>query len=260
MCSVGVATIWPVVFLLAVAVGKTICAASLSICSGKIRIIGSVHVTCFASPMLASALTTPAGDFVITTSTTIETVESILHWRREITVGTRDTMPQPPRDDPIDWIISHVREEIRIPTRKPNRIFRRESADGGIVPPGAVVVKAGIGIPFPSRIGVQAGEALLDLLQLPEGSVPVLTNRISTCVHSLPYGSDPVPQPRERYALVDYRALRELLNVKEMAELAHAYRGWVEDALRVDVQCRDGKWSESIAVGSESFVMLTKEK
>jgi putative transposase len=59
---------------------------------------------------------------------------------------------------------------------------------------------------------------------------------------------------------VDYAGLRELLNFGEMPDLADAYRGWVEDALSADGQLRDGKWSESIAVGSESFVTMTKEK
>ena len=45
-----------------------------------------------------------------------------------------------------------------------------------------------------------------------------------------------------------------------MPELAAAYSYWVEDALRAGGQLRDGKWSESIAVGSESFVAITKEK
>ncbi len=60
-------------------------------------------------------------------------------------------------------------------------------------------------------------------------------------------GYNEIQQPRERYALVDYEGLSELLNFREMAELGDAYRGWIEDALRMDVPCRDRKWSESIA-------------
>lgn len=45
-----------------------------------------------------------------------------------------------------------------------------------------------------------------------------------------------------------------------MADLADAYRGWVSDALGEGGQLRDGKWSESVAVGSELFVTMTKEK
>jgi putative transposase len=44
-----------------------------------------------------------------------------------------------------------------------------------------------------------------------------------------------------------------------MDELAKAYRGWVEESLR-EVSCfRDGKWTESVAVGSEEFVTAMKE-
>jgi len=52
----------------------------------------------------------------------------------------------------------------------------------------------------------------------------------------------------------------KLLNFKKMANLADAYRGWIEEALGAGGRFRDGKRSESIAVGSESFVLMTKEK
>jgi hypothetical protein len=73
-------------------------------------------------------------------------------------------------------------------------------------------------------------------------------------------GYNEIQRPRERYALVDYEGLRNLLEFKEMPDLADAYRGWVEESLSANGRSRDGKWSESISVGSESFVMMTKEK
>jgi putative transposase len=73
-------------------------------------------------------------------------------------------------------------------------------------------------------------------------------------------GYHEIQQPHERYALLDYQGLRELLNFRHTAELADAYRGWVEKALSADVQCRNAQWSESIAVGSESFVTMIQEK
>jgi putative transposase len=60
--------------------------------------------------------------------------------------------------------------------------------------------------------------------------------------------------------LIDYEGLRGLFNFRGMDDLAAAYRGWIEEAMGEEGQSRDGKWSESIAVGSESFVMMTKEK
>ena len=60
--------------------------------------------------------------------------------------------------------------------------------------------------------------------------------------------------------MVDCEGLRNLLNFKEVSDLAAAYRGWIEEAIGAEGRLRDGRWSESIAVGSESFVMMTKEK
>ena len=60
-------------------------------------------------------------------------------------------------------------------------------------------------------------------------------------------GYNQIQGPRERYSLVDYEGLRKLLNFKEMADLADAYRGWIEEAISAKGQLRNGKWSESIA-------------
>jgi putative transposase len=45
-----------------------------------------------------------------------------------------------------------------------------------------------------------------------------------------------------------------------MDDLAEAYRGWVEGSVQEASHFRDEKWTESIAVGSETFVTMTKEK
>lgn len=73
-------------------------------------------------------------------------------------------------------------------------------------------------------------------------------------------GYNEIQNPRKRYAIIDYEELMKLLNFKKMANLADAYRGWIEEALGAGGRFRDGKRSESIAVGSESFVLITKEK
>jgi REP element-mobilizing transposase RayT len=73
-------------------------------------------------------------------------------------------------------------------------------------------------------------------------------------------GYNEILSPRERYALIDYEGLRHLLGFNGMDALATAYRGWVEESLSEVGRFRVGKWTESIAVGSEAFVMATKEK
>jgi putative transposase len=45
-----------------------------------------------------------------------------------------------------------------------------------------------------------------------------------------------------------------------MDDLANAYRRWIDDAVLTGDRRREGTWTESIAVGSESFVNATKEK
>ena len=45
-----------------------------------------------------------------------------------------------------------------------------------------------------------------------------------------------------------------------MHDLAKAYRGWINASLKEVKQFRDGKWTESVAVGSKAFVEQTKER
>lgn len=73
-------------------------------------------------------------------------------------------------------------------------------------------------------------------------------------------GYNEIQAPRQRYALIDYEGLRDLVNVRGMGDLAEAYRGWVEESIEEERHVRDGKWTESVAVGSEAFVTATKEK
>jgi len=73
-------------------------------------------------------------------------------------------------------------------------------------------------------------------------------------------GYNEIQAPRQRYALIDYQALGDLLNFRSMDDLAKAYRGWVEESLHKTGCFRDEKWTESVAVGSEGFVMAAKEK
>jgi putative transposase len=51
-----------------------------------------------------------------------------------------------------------------------------------------------------------------------------------------------------------------LLHFRLMDDLAAAYRGWVQESAQRTGCFRDGKWTESVAVGSKEFVTATKEK
>jgi len=52
----------------------------------------------------------------------------------------------------------------------------------------------------------------------------------------------------------------ELFDIKSMDKLKKTYGGFVEEALQKQSRERDGRWSESIAVGSEAFVRDTRER
>jgi len=60
--------------------------------------------------------------------------------------------------------------------------------------------------------------------------------------------------------LIDIEELMELMNVRDTGELKEAYRGWMEEALEGSRLERRPEWTESIAVGSESFLRSIKER
>jgi putative transposase len=60
---------------------------------------------------------------------------------------------------------------------------------------------------------------------------------------------------RKRYRLLDVEALAEALAPGHCSGgVAKAYREMVDEALRVGQMARDARWTESLAVGGESFV------
>jgi putative transposase len=73
-------------------------------------------------------------------------------------------------------------------------------------------------------------------------------------------GYNEIQAPRERYALIDYEGLKDLVGFRSMHDFAEAYRGWIDESLKEVSHTRDGRWTESVAVGSEPFLEATKEK
>jgi len=71
-------------------------------------------------------------------------------------------------------------------------------------------------------------------------------------------GYNEIQNPRQRYSLIDHGRLRELLDIKSMEELKRSYRDWVEEAVAGQIGNRESRWTESIAVGSKTFVEKTK--
>ncbi len=67
-----------------------------------------------------------------------------------------------------------------------------------------------------------------------------------------------IQEARERYSIIDHRALMYLLGIPSIDALRRLHKTWVEEALGRAAQAREGKWTESIAVGSKNFVEMVK--
>jgi len=72
-------------------------------------------------------------------------------------------------------------------------------------------------------------------------------------------GYNEIQKPKQRYALIDYEELARLLGFKSMASLSSKYIGWIDEAIKIIDVSREGKWSESVAVGRESFKRQTRD-
>ena len=68
-----------------------------------------------------------------------------------------------------------------------------------------------------------------------------------------------IQNPKQRYGIIDYERLIELLRMKHLAGVQGSCKGRVEEALRREEQCRQAKWTESIVVGSEQYVEALKK-
>jgi len=73
-------------------------------------------------------------------------------------------------------------------------------------------------------------------------------------------GFNEIQYPPKRYTIIGRAGLRELLDLGSPADLAAAYRGWIDEMLGKGALRREGRWTESIAVGSELFVNATQAK
>ena len=67
-------------------------------------------------------------------------------------------------------------------------------------------------------------------------------------------GYHEIQNPRDRYGLIDHDSLAKLLRFQSVSELQKQHRQWIDEALHENALAREAKWSQSIAVGSESFV------
>jgi putative transposase len=69
-----------------------------------------------------------------------------------------------------------------------------------------------------------------------------------------------IQDPPERYTLIELAGLSALCGFAQVADFQKAHRQWVEEALRELTLRRDERWSQSLAVGSKSFVERVKRQ
>ena len=72
-------------------------------------------------------------------------------------------------------------------------------------------------------------------------------------------GYQEIQNPLDRYGVIDYLALMELLDINNLTQLQSAHQEWVEAELKKDSAVRKKLWSESVAVGSQTYVQGVKE-
>jgi len=70
-----------------------------------------------------------------------------------------------------------------------------------------------------------------------------------------------IQQAPQRYRIINVPAVTSLLGFSSHAELKSAHAEWVSQALSDgDGACREGMWSESLAVGGRAFVQRVKNE
>lgn len=60
-------------------------------------------------------------------------------------------------------------------------------------------------------------------------------------------GHNEIQNPGQRYALIDYRRLTQLLGLQTLEELKESHNAWVEEALRSGRHVRESTWVQSVA-------------
>ena len=67
-------------------------------------------------------------------------------------------------------------------------------------------------------------------------------------------GYHELQNPKERYGLIDFKALMRLLSLESKNELKKAHHKWIEEELKKPQLVRQSKWTQNFAVGYMYFV------
>ncbi len=72
-------------------------------------------------------------------------------------------------------------------------------------------------------------------------------------------GYNEIQNPRKRYTLIDYKGLSGLISVDNINELKKHLGDMIQESLEREINTRESKWTESVAIGSKAFVEETRE-
>jgi len=67
-------------------------------------------------------------------------------------------------------------------------------------------------------------------------------------------GYNEIQKPKKKNVLIKYDKLRALLGMNSYESMRNHYTGWIEDSIGNREIKKDAKWTDSIAVGSKTFV------
>jgi len=71
-------------------------------------------------------------------------------------------------------------------------------------------------------------------------------------------GYNEIQEPRRKNILIDYKKLQWLIGSGSYDQLKSSHRGWVDEYLGNGAGGRQDEWTDSIAVGSKSFIEKVK--
>ena len=67
-------------------------------------------------------------------------------------------------------------------------------------------------------------------------------------------GYNEIQNPKQRYKIIDLDSLMSLFNFTDLIEFQKQHKAMVSESIKKNISVKDRMWSESIAVGSNSFV------
>ena len=68
-----------------------------------------------------------------------------------------------------------------------------------------------------------------------------------------------IQNPRKRKSIIDFDRLMDLLGFDDYDDLKDAHSRWVDSEMLADNRDKETKWTQSIAVGSRTFIEKMKE-